>query len=242
MKISKLRDNWNQFGAEDPLWAILTESSKMNNNWDEKEFFARGEHEINALMRQIDNLKIPLHKGAALDFGCGVGRLTQPLAKRFETAAGVDIAQTMIDQANTYNKYGDNCKYYINTVDNLEIFPDASFDLVYSLITLQHMKPIYAKKYIEEFIRILKPEGLIVFQVPDAPPPMLGFLIHYAAPLLNMYRRMKYSKSNVMEVYGIAQEDIKALAEKNGARITHTKTFQDVRENWKDYLYFIKKA
>lgn len=241
MKIGKLKDNWNQFGAKDPLWAILTEDSKINNQWDEKEFFHRGEHQIAALMRQIQHLSITINKGKALDFGCGVGRLTQPLAKRFDKVVGVDIADTMIEQARAYNQYGDKCQYKTNTVDNLEIFADGTFDLVYSLITLQHIKPIYSKKYIKEFIRIAKPNGVIVFQLPDKPPPRLDFLIKYASPILNLYRKWKYQKKMVMEVYGIDKEELTALIDENGAKIVHINKHADLREGWEDNLYFIQK-
>ena len=40
----------------------------------------------------------------ALDFGCGVGRLTRALGTRFESALGVDISAGMIEQARRLNE------------------------------------------------------------------------------------------------------------------------------------------
>ncbi len=42
--------------------------------------------------------------GKALDFGCGVGRLTQALADYFNEVAGVDVSPTMVNKALEYNK------------------------------------------------------------------------------------------------------------------------------------------
>ncbi len=60
-----------------------------------------------------------------------------------------------------------NIEYIVNEKPDLQIFHDASIDFICSLITLQHMEPIYIKKYLFEFIRILKKDGLAVFQIPS---------------------------------------------------------------------------
>ena len=36
-------------------------------------------------------------------------------------------------------------------------------------VVLQHMKPEFAKAYLREFARILKPNGVLVFQLPSEP-------------------------------------------------------------------------
>src|SRR5262249_48837046 len=103
----------------------------------------------------------------ALDFGCGVGRLTQALARHFETVVGVDIAPSMLRGARKYNKFGDRCQYVLNERDDLRLFESNSFDFIYSNRVLQHMRPEYGKSYLREFIRVLSPEGLLVFYMPS---------------------------------------------------------------------------
>ncbi len=75
----KLQNTWDGFGKIDPLWAILTQPDKRNNKWDINEFFKTGEEEITQVMEYINSLHISLSRNKALDFGCGVGRLTQAL-------------------------------------------------------------------------------------------------------------------------------------------------------------------
>jgi SAM-dependent methyltransferase len=72
----------------------------------------------------------------------------------------------MIAEANKYNRQGDRCRYVLNDRSNLAVFPDNSFDFIYSSIVLQHMRPEYSKAYMREMVRVLSPGGVVVFQLP----------------------------------------------------------------------------
>ena len=72
-----LQDNWDPFGKQDPMWSILTRPDKKGNNWQPGEFFGAGIQAIEALLRELKTLNLPIPTRKALDFGCGVGRLTQ---------------------------------------------------------------------------------------------------------------------------------------------------------------------
>jgi ubiquinone/menaquinone biosynthesis C-methylase UbiE len=174
MNLDDLKRNWEAFGERDPLWAILTDPSKKNNQWDVKEFFATGEAEVDCLMDAVAALSVSLRKDTALDFGCGVGRVTQALCTRFERCVGVDIAGSMIGLAREHNRFGERCQYFVNEADNLRMFGDDHFDLIYCNIVLQHIPPEYSIRYIREFIRVLAPGGLAVFQAPSHVAPSLG--------------------------------------------------------------------
>lgn len=167
MDLDELQNNWDEFGKTDPLWAILTNPGRKGGKWDAEEFFALGRQEIAGIMQKTQEYGFPARRDAALDFGCGVGRLTQALCAWFERCCGVDIAPSMIELARRYNRHGDKCEYFQNAHSDLRIFSDDSFDLVYSKIVLQHMRPQYSTAYIKEFVRVLRPGGLIVFQIPD---------------------------------------------------------------------------
>jgi SAM-dependent methyltransferase len=167
MDLNELQQNWDELGRVDPLWAILTSADRKGGKWDLEEFFQSGRDEIANTMRRAQTLGLPVRREAALDFGCGVGRLTQALCSWFEHCRGVDIAPSMIELARGYNTHGGACEYFLNAHNDLRIFPDDSFDFVYSNIVLQHMEPQYSTSYITEFVRVLRPGGLAVFQVPE---------------------------------------------------------------------------
>ncbi len=165
-----LQRSWDTYGAEDPLWAICVDPSKQNNRWDPDDFFAMGRRSVWELMQWCARHGFPRRRGACLDFGCGVGRLTQALAGHFVRAVGVDIAPSMIEKARAYNRHGDRCEYVVNLADGLPLFRDGSFDLIYTEYVLQHMNPALAKGYIREMLRVLRPGGLLCFQLPSRLP------------------------------------------------------------------------
>lgn len=168
MDLKELQQHWNRFGEEDPLWAILTDEQKKGGRWDPDEFFATGVADIDALMSRVGDTLAATQRLRALDFGCGAGRLTQALGRHFENVVGVDIAPSMIELARKHNRLGDRCTYVQNDGPGLPTFESGTFNLVYSILVLQHMRPNFARAYIREFGRLLAPGGVLVFQVPAA--------------------------------------------------------------------------
>lgn len=59
---------------------------------------------------------------------------------------------------------------------DLALFADDSFGFAYSSITLQHIPPEAAEAYAHEFFRVLKPDGVAVFQMPNGPRIEPGYL------------------------------------------------------------------
>lgn len=189
------RQLWDQHAASDPLWAVLSFPDKRGGRWTLHEFMKTGEREIALLFQRFTELQLPIPAGRALDFGCGVGRLTQALARRCDRALGVDISPVMIDLARRLNRYGDRAQYVCSAITGLETLPAASFQCIYSNIVLQHVEPELSVQYLDQFFRLLEPGGILVFQLPshrdslrDAeikpmPDPAYKVALAWAAPL-----------------------------------------------------------
>jgi SAM-dependent methyltransferase len=165
--LRKLERVWRTLGRDDPFWAALTDSEKRGGGWEAGEFFRTGEAEIDAVLQSAVRRGVEVARGRALDFGCGAGRLTQALAARFDRADGVDISASMIALARQHNRFGERCKYHRHVSADLALFRDSAFDFIYSAVTLQHIPPDYSRRYIREFVRVLAPDGLLVFQLPS---------------------------------------------------------------------------
>ncbi len=161
------RAYWEELAQHDPLWAVLSDPAKAGRRWDLTEFMRTGEREIALLCFQLDQLGLPPPSSPALDFGCGVGRLTQALAARVDAAIGIDVSARMVDLARRVNRRGKRVQYLQNDRPDLALIPSQSIGFIYSNITLQHVPPTDAVRYIQEFIRILRPGGFVVFQLPS---------------------------------------------------------------------------
>ena len=161
------RDFWDRHARRDPLWAILSETEKRGGGWDVSRFFEVGVNEIGSLLYQLDSQGIEVGRGAALDFGCGVGRLTQALAPHFDRVVGVDISSSMQELATKVNRFPQTVSYICNQAADLKVLQSGSFDFVVSSIVLQHIRPDIAVSYVREFCRVLAPGGVGVFQLPS---------------------------------------------------------------------------
>ncbi|MFT4664009.1 MAG: ubiquinone/menaquinone biosynthesis C-methylase UbiE [Polaribacter sp.] len=246
MKLNDLKKNWDQFGKEDPYWAILTDPDKKDNKWDEQDFFESGRLRTDQVAKRIRRLNPNFSFHSALDFGCGSGRLTQGLANHFEMVAGVDIAASMIQLANEKNKK-DNCTYFLNEKNDLSLFKNKEFDFVFSEMTLQHMQPKYAKNYIKDFLRIIKPEGIIMFQIPSKPDR--GTRIHhsFSSRIKQSFSRFLRPKSLenkalIMEMYWIPIDEMVAFLTEHGAKIIMIKKNNAAGDSWDSYSYIVGKV
>lgn len=166
-KLDKLQKVWQALAQDDPMWAILSDPEKRGRKWNRDEFFETGTREIRALFETLEKQDIRYATRAALDFGCGLGRLTQALAPYFEKVYGVDISPEMIERATEMNAYADRCRYLLNTAEDLRQFSNHQFSFIYSMIVLQHIPPDLSESYLREFFRVLEPDGLMIFQLPS---------------------------------------------------------------------------
>jgi SAM-dependent methyltransferase len=166
--LEHLQQNWNALGEEDPLWAILSAPDKRGGAWEIDEFLATGRQEVANLLIDLRQRGFEVRRRRrALDFGCGVGRLTQALAEQFTRCDGVDVAASMIAQAARLNRRPDNCHFHHNPASHLALLESGSFDFVLSLLVLQHMEPALMRGYLHEFVRVLRRGGIAYFNVPS---------------------------------------------------------------------------
>ena len=92
----------------------------------------------------------------ALDVGCGEGRFCRTLAARGIRPTGIDPTEPLLAEARRRDPAGD---YRPGRAEALD-FPDASFDLVVSYLTLIDIPDI--RRAIAEMARVLRPGGSLL--------------------------------------------------------------------------------
>jgi SAM-dependent methyltransferase len=256
VNLRRLRRHWDAFGKTDPFWANLTNEEKRDGGWTVEEFFLTGEQEIQEVLDFVASLPAQVAFHRALDFGCGAGRLTQALAARFEDVWGVDIAPSMIEEAERHNGHPGSCHYYLNERSDLARFGDGSFDFIYSNIVLQHMRPKDQRRSMAELVRVLAPAGLLVFQLPSAPLPAPDPVDRkqrtkrriksiMPAVFLTAYRRLKREVTGLgggprMEMWGASERDVTRFLRSEGARIVSV-TPDSMAYGWSGFRYVVGK-
>ncbi|RSM69054.1 class I SAM-dependent methyltransferase [Kibdelosporangium aridum] len=165
--LDRVRDQWETLAKTDPFWAVLTET-EYHDGQARKDFFDSGRTDVRMLLEVLDRHG-KSYGDVAVDFGCGVGRLTYALAEHCKQVTGIDVSPSMIEQAQAGNPFPDRVAFVHNEAATLP-FDDDSVDLVISVITLQHIRPALSLRYLLEMARITKPGGHLVFQLPSHVP------------------------------------------------------------------------
>lgn len=225
-RVEKLRSRWDEHGRNDPMWAVLTDPGKAGGRWDAAEFYAHGDSEITALMRRLEELGVLNARKKALDFGCGVGRLTNALADHYDHVYGVDISTEMVKRAAELAPNASRCTFQANVAADLRLFPDDHFDLVHSSIVLQHVGPELTRAYLAEFGRVVKPGGVVHFQLPVKPVHgPIGLALRIAPKaLLNRLRGMS--------MHGVPETRVHALLRGRGLDIVVTDPDESAGPRW----------
>jgi len=241
VSLKHVQRTYEKLGEKAPLYAVLSE---WGYDKDPESVFAIGRKEIASQMEYIRGLGFDPHPDRALDFGCGVGRLTQALAGTFDRVDGVDISDTMIRSALEFNRHGDKCKYHVNTHDDLRLFEDDAFDFVYSNITLQHIPPEYALRYIAEFIRVLKPGGITMFHVPGGKSYRPGTLGAKLYNLRRVWLRRWWKRLRgrpAVDMHYIGEDIVRDTIEKSGGRLVDVTRQGSVRRSRYGMRYCVFK-
>jgi len=247
VSIQHLKATWDDLARSDPLWAVLTDPAKTDNRWDVEEFLATGVREIDAVLAYVESLGLDVPRGEALDFGCGAGRLTQALARHFGEVHGVDISTAMVETARRLNRQGERVIFHVNERPDLSFLASDTFDFVYSRITLQHMQPRYARAYIREFLRVARPGGTVVFQMPSNPltpagqqSPMRRVLRELLPRrALDAWREWRYNRHATMAMWWIEVDEMVHFLRRCGGRIVDIRRDDSAGEGWESFSFCV---
>jgi len=162
-------NEWEKWGKNNPYYGVLTHEKYRSKNLDENvklEFFESGkkdiEHIIRTCRRKIDKSFSP---EMALDFGCGVGRLTIPLAKIAGHVVGVDVSKSMLNEArNNCEEYNINNVSFFESDDKLSKLNE-KFDFIYSLLVFQHIPTERGIRIFEKLLHLLQDGGIAALQI-----------------------------------------------------------------------------
>lgn len=249
MSWRKHRQEWEELAGMDPYWAVLSDDRYKCGKWDADEFFGIGDEVIRRVLAVAERLGYPRHQERALDFGCGVGRLTRALAQHFDQCCGVDISSNMVARAREFNQHLPNCEFIVNDAEHLRIFPDNHFDMVFTTIVLQHIPgKARIKSYVADFVRILKPGGLLAFQLPSYVPPRLR--LQWRSRAYRLLRRVGVHQRylherlslNPIRMSAIPEQEVTSFLGSLGAKVLQVEANVDAGPRFESRTYYVTKC
>jgi ubiquinone/menaquinone biosynthesis C-methylase UbiE len=233
-ELHELQRDYTRLGEEDPFfWTV------GNSDPDLERYFADGRTQVAAIEAQLRRLGANVAPGRALDFACGIGRVTQALATKYQEAHGLDISPSMIERANALNRNPQRCHFHVHCGERLDLFEDHSFDLVLAINVLPYIPPSLTKGYLREFLRVLKPSGFGYFQTVQAVFPRTVF----PAALLGHYRKIKHRRNRSLlraDRFHIAEQEVRTIITAGGGRIVHVEA-SAVPTFWTAHEFFVAR-
>ncbi len=183
------RDDWRALGSVEPFFGVLTADRFLRRNLDERtlaEFWASGELYVASVAALFEkHLGRELRPRRALDFGCGVGRVLLPLARRAGEVVGADVAAPMLAEARqAADAAGLGNVLLVELAGSAAGLP-GPFDFVHTYNVLQHVPPALGLRLVRELLALLTPDGLALIHLTFARPG--------DGPLRRLARRLRGS-------------------------------------------------
>lgn len=160
---------WEKVGKAKPYWSVLSSDDYLPESISEtrlQEFYASGIAEVNLLetLCERNGLTLPT-KAHCLEFGCGVGRVTVHLARRFSTVEGLDISAPNLAECLKVLRNQNSSNVTTRHLRSpAELAAVAPFDVFFTRIVLQHNPPPIQKLILDALLGKLRPGGVGVFQ------------------------------------------------------------------------------
>lgn len=225
--MSRNQDVWEYYGEKDPYFGVRTIGEMRNDALDDggrSDFFESGEAYVS---RVWDELRANFESGfspvRSLDFGCGVGRVALPIARRSRQTVGVDISDGMLEEARK------NAAAF--GIDNIEFVKadealsrlSGTFDFVHSFVVFQHIKPAIGMRIVSRLVDLLSDEGFgaLHFQYASSGATRqerLRYRIYRDIPGVYALRNLVLGrkKEPLMPMYSYDLNDLMLMLQKSG--------------------------
>lgn len=195
---------WEDLARQEPYFPVLASDGAATGS---EAFFQTGEEDVGALLGALSTLlSRGVRLGSVLDFGCGTGRLTLPLARRAGHVVACDVAPTMLVHARENAERAGLHNISFQPFDGVV----AGFDFICSLLVFQYIPPAEGQPLLRRLAVLLRPGGVAAVQVPLQTPMNLQRYARFS-------RRPRTSERAFTQVHAYAERLVVDAVESGGA-------------------------
>jgi len=152
-------DDWTNDGILEFYWGEHIHLGHYGSQPRKKDFLKAKSDFVREMVRWGGLDRLPADT-TVLDVGCGIGGSSRILARDYGFAVtGITISPQQVRRAQELTPTGVNAQFQVDDAMALS-FPDASFDVVWSIEAGPHMPD--KAQFAKELLRVLKPGGILV--------------------------------------------------------------------------------
>lgn len=151
--------DWAMLGEGEPFYGVLSDPRFLRANITPaalEEFWQTGRNEMHGYRQLIQAHFGDFSDASALDFGCGVGRLTRAMGEMCRQATGLDISPGMLVEARRHAPANVN---YVSALG------DETFDWLNSIIVFQHIPPQRGYRLLDDLLARVNSGGALSLHV-----------------------------------------------------------------------------
>jgi SAM-dependent methyltransferase len=165
--------HWVRLGREDPYLSTVRTLDPYKLEPDlppgADRYFVSGERYVSDLFATMArHLDAGFAPQVAVDFGCSVGRVALPLARRCPSVIGLDVSKdALAEAARNAARFAVSNVSWLLSDDQLSQIP-SGMDLFHSYNVLQHLSVPRGLRIIRRALALLAPGGVLAVHVPYA--------------------------------------------------------------------------
>jgi len=163
----RIKKSWEHLGDTRAHHSVLTSEDFLPDSLDKNigAFWKSGEREVKEIEAILKRHGVNLNEAkTAVEYGCGVGRVTSILANRVRAMHAYDISRPHLNYAKEHaTEVGAEIEFHLVSDPLGKLQP---CDLFYSRIVFQHNPPPIIHQLIKNALESLNPGGIAIFQVP----------------------------------------------------------------------------
>jgi MPBQ/MSBQ methyltransferase len=206
-------DEWTEDGILEFYWGEHIHLGHYGNPPQRKDFLRSKIDFVHEMVKWGGLDKLPAGT-TLIDVGCGIGGSSRILAQDYGFAVtGVTISPQQVQRAQELTPDGVTAQFKVDDALALS-FPDASFDIVWSVEAGPHMPD--KAQFARELLRVLKPGGILVVadwnQRDDRRIPLNFWEKPVMQQLLDQWAHPKFSSieefSELLEATGMVQGNV----------------------------------
>lgn len=208
----RVANQWKKLGETEPHWSVLThdqfKADKVQDNLEA--FYASGKDTVSLMTNVLKRNGIAVGSGqTCVELGCGVGRVSLPLAGLFDHVIGIDISpgNLKVAQQMSEDMGVKNIEFsHLSSVD--EILNVSEYDVLFTVIVLQHNPPPVQLFILDALLSKMRPGGVAFFQIPTHLPKYSFDVKSYLA-----------SGDAVMDMHAVPMKEVMRCFDRNGMEL-----------------------
>jgi SAM-dependent methyltransferase len=209
--VAHVEATWTRLGETEPHWSVITEprfkTEHIAAHSDLYREYGRQDDERFGFACARAGVDLTQFK-TCFELGCGTGRVTEFLARRFQHVIGADISTAHLASARAALATVANVSLrHVSRLDDLAALPD--YDFLYTRIVLQHNPPPVIAVILTRLLTRLAPGGAAFAQVPVWIPGYRFRVADYLASL----------QTGPMEMHALPQRDLLTIVRDTGCMI-----------------------